>query len=112
MRPMSLRDAARAVVEAHIRLLLLFRRPDEQVIPNSLIDALQHELAMTADRDALLSEIVERRQTDSAHNMRQFQIRYRLLLGQYANAVRHGGRWQVCDAKARLEEHLFGKADQ
>jgi hypothetical protein len=108
VRPMSLRDTARAVVDAHIRLLALFRRPDGKIIPHALIDALQHELAMTADRDALLSEIIARRQTDSVQNMRQFRIHYRFLLSQYANALGHGERRQVRHAEERLEEHLFG----
>jgi hypothetical protein len=92
-------------------LVALFRRPEEQVTPDALIDALQRELAMTADRDALLSEIVARRQTDSVQNMRQFRIRYGLLLSRYADALRHGEGGQVRDAEERLEEHLFGRVD-
>jgi hypothetical protein len=108
----SLRHAARAVVDAHLRLLALFRRPDGQAMADPLIDELRHELAMTADRDALLSEIASRRQTDRVRAMRQFRIRYRLLLDRYADALRQGEAGQVCDAEERLEEHLFGSVEE
>jgi hypothetical protein len=107
----SLRHAARAVVDAHLRLLALFRRPDGQAIASPLIDDLRHELAMTADRDALLSEIASRRQTDRVRAMRQLRIHYRFLLDGYAEALRQGESGPVRDAEKRLEEHLFGSVE-
>lgn len=105
---MSLRDAAREVVKK-FGLTPYGKTPS--IVARSIV-ALQRELAMTADRDALSTEIHARRQTDSVEKMQAFRLEWELLMARYVKLNGIGNSLYVMgerlDIYAALERHLFG----
>lgn len=108
---MTLRDAAREVVATYAEWGIVSGRGGIEQIGVS-IDALQRELAMTADRDALSTEIHARRQTDSVEKMQAFRDEFWRLANEWGYLGSHVKDDKITPsfiaARDALSRHLFG----
>lgn len=104
----NLREAARSVVEAHARAFspATALRRDRLAYLAECVAGLHKELAIAADRDDLVAEIVQaRRAGDHPLRMAAYRERFWTLVGELVAAPDTAAK---LEAVAKINTHLFG----